>query len=87
LGANFNARLNGATISSASWSTNNPTATVLDGGDISGGLVTVGCTAGIGAARVRCQATLSDGSVVSQLFKVGVQSSPWYSGESVSVTP
>lgn len=86
LGANFVACLNGETITEATWRTDNTSATSFGSADIDGGLVTIVCTAGCGMARVKCSATLSDGSVVSQLFKIGVQSSPWYSGESVGAS-
>lgn len=95
LGANFTACLDGATIASVLWQSTNASALGFSTGDIDGGLATISATAGCGCARVKATATLSDDRVVTQVYVVNVQSSPWFSGESapsagsasVTVTP
>lgn len=84
LGANFNACLNGATVASVVWRVSNPQALVLGSGAISGGLCTITATAGTGQCWVKALATLSDGNKVSQLYRVSVQSQPWFDGEALA---
>lgn len=83
LGANFTACLNGATVASVVWRVSNTQSIVLGSGAITGGLCTITATAGTGDCYVKALATLSDGKKISQLFRVCVQSSPWFDGETL----
>jgi hypothetical protein len=82
LGANFTACLDDATITQVVWRVDNPQSVVLGSGDIADGLATISCTAGMGNCRIKALATLSDGRKFSQLYSVGVKSSPWFADES-----
>lgn len=84
LGANFTAVLNGATIASVTWRVSNPQTLVLGSGAISSGLATIVATAGAGECWVKALATLSDGKKASQLYRVSVQSQPWFDGETLA---
>lgn len=83
LGANFNACLNGATISSVLWQVDQGQCISLGSGAISGGLATITCTAGEGTCHVKATATLSNSKKVTQRYEVSVKGGPWFAGESL----
>lgn len=77
LTCNWGGVLDGRTISSVTWFTDSPWSTVLSSPAITNKLTTVNLQAALpGESILKCEATLSDGSVVNQLWRVNVPMTP-----------
>lgn len=88
LSADFNgAFARDLSITSVIWRCLNPWAIKMADASIDGRKAQVGVTAQWGCgANLKCEATMSDGSVVTQLFRVHVKSAPWFYAEPVGYT-
>lgn len=83
--ANFNGAIpKGRTIASAVWRTTQNWAAIMSNGRIfeNDRSTAVDLSAGWGGpAWVKCEATLDNGEVYTQVFRVLVQTPPWFAGE------
>lgn len=76
-----------ATISAVTWRVNKPQSIILGTATRSAKSTAVTTTAGYGSGAVlKCQCTLSDGSVIEQLFRVRVSDQPYFFDETMPVT-
>lgn len=82
--ANFNGAIPaGSTIESATWRTNQNWAAILSNGAVDGRTTTVDLKAGWGGfSWVKVDVTLDTGEVYNQVFRIRVQTPPWFLGES-----
>lgn len=84
LTCNWNGVIEDRTISSVTWFTNSPWSTILSGPAISGFNTTVTVQAALpDLSIVKCQVTLSDGSIYNQNWRVRVADSPYYTDEAI----
>lgn len=82
LSADYSAVVGSAQVVSATWYCDNATVIVLGTPTCVGAVVSVPSQAiNFGAARIKCEATLSDGSVIPQLFDVSVGNVTAWTGE------
>lgn len=82
LEANANAALDSdASIASVVWRVDNPSAVIFGAAAKTARGTTVECTAGAGVAMVKCEITADDGAVFTQLYRIGVYATPYFSGE------
>lgn len=81
--ANFNGAIpSGATIESATWRTTQNWAAIMSGGTIDGRTTSVALQAGWGGlALVKAEVTLDTGEVYNQVFRIQVQSAPYFYNE------
>lgn len=80
LSADFNGAIaSDLTIASVIWRCLNPWAVKMEDAAIEGrkSSVSIATQWGCGAS-LKCEATLSDGSVVTQLFRIHVRTGPWF---------
>lgn len=76
-----------ATITAVTWRVNNPQSLILASATRAAKSTTLTTTAGYGTgATIKCQCSLSDGSIVEQLFRVRVTDYPYFMGETLPVT-
>lgn len=82
--ANFNATVPvGSTIASATWRTTQNWVALMSGGTIDGRTTSVDLQAGWGGlALVKAEVTLDTGEVYNQVFRIQVQSAPYFCNES-----
>lgn len=84
LSANFNGVLDKTEmIASAIWRITQPWGAILTAPTISADGKRTGCTlqAGIGRAHVKALVTTTTGRQLPQLFRIDVDQSPWFQGE------
>lgn len=70
-----------AEIDSIVFRIDNPSALILGAVTKGARTASVAVVAGAGCARVKAEITADDGAVFTQLFHVGVQSAPYFQGE------
>lgn len=84
LSANFSGVLEqGETIASATWRVTQPWGSILTAPTIGENGKRTGCTlqAGIGRAHIKVLIQTTTGRQLPQLFRIDVDSSPWFQGE------
>lgn len=70
------------TVETVTWRCDNPWMARMSNARIDGTETAVDLVAQYGCrTAVKCEATLSDGRVLTQLFEVVVEDSPWFQGE------
>ncbi len=88
LSANFNGVLDKTeTIASVTWRITQPWGAILTSPSISEDGKQTSCTlqAGIGRAHVKALVTTTTGRQFPQLFRIDVEQSPWFQGETATV--
>lgn len=82
ISADFKGAIAGRQVESIVWRCANPWTVRMSDAGIEGAVATVRVKGQWGnGASLRCEATLDDGSVVVQQFRLHVRSGPWFYGE------